>query len=98
MKDPTDRKLFSSMGPWHIYMKLSLLCFYRPTYWRKVCRMLNNLRRMNHNDFKDVSRGRMIKYGRAAYRDTKLPRLIKWTLADCIRAEFELDVTDPGLY
>ena len=89
MRTKNDRKLFTSMGPWHIYMKLSLLTFYTP-YWRKICRMLSNLRSMNHMDFKGDCHRRMEKYARQAYKDTKLPDLVKWTLAGCIEEEFNI--------
>ena len=87
--DRNDRKLLTSMGPWNIYMKLSLLTFYTP-YWRKICRMLCRMRRMNHVDFKGDCHQRMERYARAAYKDTKLPLLVKWTLAGCIEEEFKI--------
>jgi hypothetical protein len=94
MKDINDRyerKLFTSIGPWEIYHKLALLTFYTP-YWRKVARMLGNIRRMNHIDFKGTAYQNMTKYARRAYRDTKLPLLVKDTLRICIMNELMFDI------
>jgi len=94
MKDRNDRyerKLFTSIGPWEIYYKLALLTFYTP-YWRKVARLLGNIRRMNHLDFTGVCYNRMISYARRSYKDTKLPRLVKVYLREGIRCEFKFDV------
>jgi len=81
------------MGPWHIYRNLSLLTFYTP-YWRKVCRMLCQMRRMNRWDFHGEGLQRCIKYARQSFKDTRLPFMVKWILRDCIRNEFKFEV-DP---
>lgn len=91
--DRYNRKLYTSMGSYDIYRNLSLLTFYTP-YWRKICRMLSNMRSMDHVDFKGDCRARMMKYARAAYRDTKLPEFVKWLLRDCIRVEFGFEVDE----
>ena len=95
MKDRNERKLFTSMGPWHIYMKLSLLTFYTP-YWRKICRMLCQMRRMNRIDFKGECRRRTFKYAQAAMRDTKLPDMLKFALSQAIIDEFNFDPRKGG--
>ena len=92
--DRRERKLYTSMGPDHIYLRLALLTFYTP-YWRKICRMLSQMRRMDHVDFKGDCHVRMTKYARAAYRDTRLPPFVKWVLRNCILTEFKIEV-DPS--
>jgi len=91
MKTKSDNKLLSSIGPWEIYHKLALLTFYTP-YWRKVARLLGNIRRRNHIDFKGSAYQNMTRYARRAYKDTKLPLLVKDTLRNCITIEFKFDV------
>ena len=91
--DRRERKLFESMGPWNIYMKLALLTFYTP-YWRKVCRMLCKMRTWDRVDFRGECHNRMIKYALAAYKDTKLPDLVKYTLRGCVQEEFKFEI-DP---
>jgi len=49
---------------------------------------------MNHLDFKGASHLRMERYAKQAYRDTKLPGLVRAFLRDCIENEFKIDV-DP---
>jgi len=93
MKTKSDKKLFTSIGPWEIYYKLAMLTFYTP-YWRKVARMLNTMRRMNHCDFSGDSYNRMVRYARSSYKDTQLPDLVKEALRSCIDVEFKFDI-DP---
>ena len=93
MKTKSDKKLLVSIGPWETYHKLALLTYYTP-YWRKISRMLNRLRRMNHMDFTGVCYTRMTRYAQQSYKDTKLPNFVKETLRQCILTELKFDI-DP---
>lgn len=91
MKSNSDKKRPSSLGPHEMYGDLALLTFYTP-YWRKVARLLGNIRRRNHVDFKGTAYQNMTNYARRAYKDTKLPRLVKVYLRAGIKCEFKFDV------
>jgi len=91
MKTNSDKKRTSSLGPCGMYYDLALLTFYTP-YWRKVARLLGNIRRMNHIDFNGTSYQRMTTYARRAFKDTKLPRLVKFYLREGIKCEFKFDI------
>ena len=93
MKTTSDKKRPSSIGPCAMYHDLAMLTFYTP-YWRKISRMLNQMRRINHPDFSGSCYNRMVRYARQAYKDTKLPRLVKVYLREGIRCEFKFNV-DP---
>jgi hypothetical protein len=84
-----DRKLFNSIGPHERYREVALLCFYHPVYWRKVSRMLNNLRRKNH-PFDASNHLRLTQYANSAFKDTKLPDVLRFALRHAIEEEFNL--------
>lgn len=91
MKTPSDKKRPSSIGPCGMYHELAMLTFYT-SYWRKVARMLGNIRQRNHIDFKGSAYQNMVRYARKAYKDTKLPHLVKVYLREGIRCEFKFDI------
>lgn len=92
MRTRIDNKSFNAIGPVHLYYKVALLTYYRPDLWRKVAKLLCNLRRMNRLDFTGDCFNRMTKYAHRAWKDTKLPSMVRIALRDCIMEEFKFDI------
>ncbi len=87
--DRKDRKLFVSMGPMETYETLATLTYYTP-YWRKICRMLCNLRCMDHSTFDNNCHERMAKYAQQSFDNMKLPEQVKNILWGCLTWEFKI--------